>query len=87
MTDDEKYRLEPCAPCAPFYVADATYTAVCPNGQIGDPVTKRAQARSFVSVAHARVVALAMAREAAFAELFCNGGYYGALEPIGAFLL
>lgn len=88
MRDAEKYRLEPCEPCAPFYVADATYTAECPAGQTGDPVTKRAQARSFVSVAHARLLALREAREQALAELVCVGGYVPPeLPPIGAFFL
>lgn len=68
---DDTYRLDPC-PTTPFWVATETYTAECPAGKVGVPVTVTRQARSYRSMEEARALALCHAKREAEAELQCQ---------------
>jgi hypothetical protein len=75
MKDAERYRLDPCPVCLPYYVATRTYTARCTGDLSGESVTKTVQAKSTISEAHARSEALRLAKEQAEAELVCVWSY------------
>jgi hypothetical protein len=59
--------------CKTQYTSTQSYTATCPVGQFGPPVTKSATATSFLSQADADAQALSAATAAANAALSCNG--------------
>jgi von Willebrand factor type A domain/Bacterial Ig-like domain (group 2) len=59
--------------CKTQYTSTQTFTAQCPAGQFGSPVTKSATATSFLSQSDADAQALAAATAAANAALSCNG--------------
>lgn len=60
-----------CHPERPFFVATVSYTAACPEGTSGSPVTKTAQCESVVSYLHARGLARDKAKCEAEAALAC----------------
>lgn len=59
--------------CQQEFTSTQSYTAHCPAGSLGSPVTKTATATSFVSQAAADAAALAAATAAANAALTCDG--------------
>jgi len=54
-----------------WWVATRTYTAICLDGKVGDPVTVTRQARSYVSQEDADFMAAHLAECEAKAELQC----------------
>lgn len=58
--------------CQPVYTSTQSYTATCPDGEYGPPVTKSATRTSLNSQPEADALATAAAREEALAELDCT---------------
>jgi hypothetical protein len=56
----------------PFWVATRTYTARCPEGKVGDPVTITRQYRSYISLHDAETRALCLAKREAETEIVCS---------------
>lgn len=75
MKDAERYRLEPCPVCQPFWVATRTYTARCTDGKSGDPVRVTRQYKSTISLNHAHAEALRLAKEEAEAQIVCTWNF------------
>lgn len=78
--------------CAPFWVADATYTAECPGGRTnngdtnrlgpwGPQITIRRQARSYLSLEHAQAEAQRLAKQEAEMELVCRFNATACVTP------
>lgn len=60
----------------PSFEATATYTALCPVGEVGDPVTVTKTATSLISHQDAYDTALSQAREEANDSLVCISGNF-----------
>lgn len=63
--------------CVPVFTSTQQYTANCGIGSLGNPVTKSATAKSFISQADADSKALSAAQAAALAALDCTGSNNG----------
>lgn len=63
--------LGTCDPACVFFVATVSYTARCPAGMVGAPVTRTEQRSSRISEEHAHTLARLAAIEAAEAALCC----------------
>lgn len=57
--------------CKPYWVANRTYTAECPPGMTGGPVTARVQYISEISLQDAQFHALRLAKAKAESEIHC----------------
>ena len=59
--------------CQQSYTSTQQYTASCPSGRFGQPVTKSATYQSFISQQDADAQALALAKAAAESTVDCTG--------------